>query len=261
MSLPVFVISLPQSADRRASASRAWAALPRRAEIVDAVDGRTLGPLPVLSVCQPHLGRALTPGEVGCLESHLALLRRIVDDGLPMGCICEDDIQLADDCAEVLDALDRMAAAGRRPAWDVLLLGHHSARCPPASGAVTSYWSSPLTGRRRQARVAEFAMGAYAYVVTRQGAARLLDLARPLRMPFDWVVGYAPAAGLRVYGVTPPCVTPDAEVAWPSTIDGREFAGPWHPAPPGARARGVAGRLWLAARRLGLWPDSYARRY
>jgi len=101
-------------------------------------------------------------------------------------------------------------------------------------------------------------MGAYAYVVTRRGAQRLLALARPLRMPMDWVTGYSPVAGARLYAVTPPCVTPNAEGAGLSTIGGRPPLGPPQ-ATKGLRA--AAGRWALQAPRLGLWPTSDARRY
>lgn len=256
MSLPVFVISLPQSSARRQRTLRALAALDAHVECVDAVDGHALGDLPMLSTHQPHLGRPLSRGEVGCLESHLSVLQRIVEEEIPVACICEDDILCADDCGEVLRTLTQGPVVSGRQAWDVLLLGHHSSRRTPDAGAITSWWSSPLTARRRIARVVEFPMGAYAYVVTRQGAERLLALARPLRMPMDWVTGYSPVAGVRLYAVTPPCVTPDPGVG-ASTIDGR-------PAGLPSRTEGLraaVGRWALGARRLGLWPSSYARRY
>jgi len=257
MSLPVFVISLPQSRERRQHMARATAPLEVSVEIVDAIAGHTLSDLPVLSVHQPHLGRALTRGEVGCLESHLMVLHRIVRDNIPLACVLEDDIRFSNDSPEVLQTLIHRLAAGAREPWDVLLLGHHSTRRSPEAGVITSWWSSALTAHRRIARVTEFAMGAYAYVVTRRGAEQLLELARPLRMPMDWVTGYSPVAGVRLFAVTPPCVTPDTAGAGPSTIAGRPpVAGP---ATRGWRT--VAGRWALQARRLGLWPSSYARRY
>lgn len=257
MSLPVFVINLSQSGERRQQAARAFAALDVPVEFIDAIDGHALGDLPVLSTYQPHLGRVLSRGEVGCLESHLAVLHRIVSENIPLACVCEDDIRFSADCGEVFRALAQSAAVARRQAWDVLLLGHHSARRTPEAGAVTAFWSSALTGRRRIARVAEFAMGAYAYVVTRRGAQRLLGLARPLRMPMDWVTGYSPVAGAGLFAVTPPCVTPAPSFAGVSTIHGR----PPGPPPTAAGLRAAAGRWALGARRLGLWTGSYARRY
>jgi glycosyl transferase family 25 len=260
MSLPVFVINLSRSIERRQRSADALAALGTPIEFVEAVDGRSLGDLPVLSTMQPHMGRVLTRGEVGCLESHLAVLGRIVREGLPMALVCEDDIRPGDDCARVLRALTQAPSNAGRGGWDILLLGHHSARYAPELGAATCVWSSALTERHRMARVAEFAMGAYAYVVTRRGAERLLALARPLRMPMDWVTGYAVAAGARLFAVTPPCITPDLSLANGSTIDGRETGPPPRPA-RAERLRTIAGCVWLSARRLGLWPDSYARRY
>ncbi len=256
MALPVFVINLSQSAERRQRSASAFASLGIPADFVDAVDGRDLGDLPVLAIRQPHLGRALTRGEVGCLESHLSVLTRIVAEDVPVACVCEDDARFGGDGADVLRAIEGRHSSGRPATWDVLLLGHHSARHPPDVGAATCLYSFALTDRRRIARVAEFAMGAYAYVVTRLGAERLLAHARPLRMPMDWITGYSPVAGARLFAITPPCVTPDDTAL--STIDGRT-AGPPRPVTIGDRLRLTAGRLRLGARRVGLWPDSYAR--
>ena len=56
-------------------------------------------------------------------------------------------------------------------------------------------------------------------------------------MPVDWVTGYSPLAGVRLYAVSPPCVTPDASL--PSTIVDREAAaGGRRRRRIGARARG-----------------------
>jgi len=256
----VFVLNLPASIERRQQTARAFNARGVAVEFVDAVDGHTIvaGSAPV--AYQPHLGRALTRGEVGCLESHLAVLQRIVEDGHPLACVCEDDIRLSDDSADVFQALATALANGHPHAWDVLLLGHHSARHTPEAGAVTAVWSSALTDRRQVARVAEFAMGAYAYVVTRRGAERLLAFARPLRMPMDWVTGYSPVAGVRLFAVTPPCVTPDPTLATRSTIDGRTSSRP-QPTSLRDHLRATAGHCWLGVRRLGLWPNSFVRRH
>jgi len=139
----------------------------------------------------------------------------------------------------------------------VLLLGHHSSRHDAGVGAETCYRSVPVGDGSRLARVAEFPMGAYAYVVTLSGAHTLLRHARPPRMPADWVVGYSPAAGARLFAVKPPCVTPDAALADQTTIDGRG----------GGDSRSDTRRWWrqwigralLLTRKAGFWPDGYVK--
>jgi glycosyl transferase family 25 len=209
---------------------------------------------PELAITQPHLGRPLSRGEVGCLHSHLMALGSVVANQLPLACIVEDDVEYGEDFGRVLQAI----GAKRQQSWDIVLLGHHSARHAPAQGAEIAFARKALTRERQIGRVVEFAMGAYAYVVTTRGAAILTEFADPLRMPMDWVTGYSPAGDARLYAVTPPCATPVGSGADVTTIEGRA-AGPPRDASPIDHARAIGGKLWLLARKAGLWPDSYVR--
>lgn len=256
MAPPVFVINLPASTARRARITRALDQAGIAHAVVSAIDGRDWSGAESALAQQPlpHLGRPLSRGEIGCLLSHLSVLERIVRDGLPIACVLEDDAAIADDLRQVLDTIESVGGD-----WDVLLLGHHSARHAPAHGAETCFVRRRLTTRRTIARVAEFAMGAYGYVVTQRGAERLLAFARPFRMPMDWVTGHAPAAGIRLSAVTPPCVTPNGALDLGTTIDERPHGPP--PAAFRSSLHAFAGRLWLLARKAGLGTDGYAKRY
>jgi glycosyl transferase, family 25 len=234
---------------------RQLAALGLTAEVVEAVEARALGPEPTsASPERGDSGPSLTAAERACRLSHLAVYRRIIDEDLGPACILEDDCAMAPDFPAVLGALERRARG-----WDVVLLGHHSSRFPPADGAATCYVGARLHRRYRLARVAEFPMGAYAYVVRRHAAERLLAFAAGRTMPADWLTGYSPRAGLRLHALRPPCIVPDATVAVPTTIGSR---GGLPPARPGRapRLRRPAGVLLLFLRQIGIRPYSYARR-
>lgn len=47
---------------------------------------------------------------------------------------------------------------------------------------------------------------ATAYLITQEGANKLLKLAYPIRMPADYLTGALQLTGLNAYGVEPPCV-------------------------------------------------------
>jgi glycosyl transferase family 25 len=264
--LPVFVINLALSEDRRRHSEDQLAALGLGARFVAACDGATLDlrdpEIAAALAPRPYLGRALSPTELATLRSHMGVYERIVGEELPAACILEDDCALSADLVPVLQAVDRYPGG-----WDVMLLGHYSARHDPTEGVETCYRGAAIAPGRRVARVAEFPMGAYAYVVTSAGAGKLLRYARPLRMPADWVTGYSPAMGVRLYAVTPPCVTPHPAVAVRTTIGGREgLAEPaLRPAGPvwsvHSALRAWAGRLLLQSRKLGLAPDGYVKRF
>ena len=253
--LPVFVISLPHSVPRRAPLIAALTRLGIAHEVVEATDGEQLvrrGEVPWSDAAtletQPLLGRRLTGGEIGCAVSHLALWHRIAAAGTP-ALVLEDDCRLAPAAPAIVARL----AALRRD-WDLVLLGHRSARRGPEAGATPALGGRALGGGHRLARLVEFAMGSDAYALSPRGAKRLARFAEPIRMPADWVTGYAPAAGVRLHGITPPCAVSD--VSLPSTIPARDSAR--EPAAVVARpVRALAGRAWLTARRLGLWPGGY----
>jgi GR25 family glycosyltransferase involved in LPS biosynthesis len=236
---PIFVISHTDAAARRARITRALndALLPHT--MVPAVDDRALpdGEEAVTLVRQRHLGRALSRGEIARLLSHLAVLDRVVRDGLAHACVLEDTVTIADDLPEILDVL--LAGAG---AWELVLLGHLSAHRPAVLGAETCTRHLPLNDRRTIARVAEFANGAHGYMVTGGAAGRLAAYARPVRMPIEWVIGHAPAARVGLFAVTPPCVS----------LEGAER----HQ----VENNSLLARLTLAARKAGFRTDSYARR-
>ena len=233
---PIFVISQPDAVARRAQITRALndALLPHTVvpamEISDADEALT-------QVRQRHLGRPLSRGEIARALGHLAVLERVVRDRVAHACVLEDAVTIADDLPEILDVL--MAGSGE---WDLVLLGHYSTSRAAALGAETTNRQLPLNDRRTIGRVAEFANGAHAYMVTCEGAERLVAHARPLRMPIEWLTGYAPAAGVRLFAVSPPCVS----------LEGAE------------RQRVASGsllaRLLLSARKAGFRTDSYVKR-
>jgi len=260
----VFVINLPRSLERREHVSAQLTAQGIPFSIHPAVDARELCEESVREMLgevalrpQPFLGRRLTLGEIACGLSHLTLYRRLLREGIEAAVLLEDDVDLAPSFAAVLRGL---VSAGR---FEMVLLGHHSARHGYSVGAETSLARRALHPAHAVARVCEFAMGAYAYLVTRSALAKLARHAEPLRMPADWVTGYAPSAGVRQYAITPPCAVPSERFHAESEIGGRE-GGSAMPAP----VRGIdpslwrlGGKLFLAVRKLGFFPGSYSKRF
>src|SRR6185503_2846493 len=129
-------------------------------------------------------------------------------------------------------------------------LGHHSARHGYDVGAETCVYRRVVHREHRVALGCEFAMGAYGYLVTAGAAARLARYAEPMRMPADWVTGYAPSSGVRQHAITPPCVVPAARFSGESEIGSRDDGDDGDDG--GAAARAVGNRTALrTARRLG----------
>lgn len=116
MTLPIRVISLPGSIERRASFAAHNAHLAY--EFFDAVDGREYVP----QMAQlPQLfspGLDYTPGAVGCALSHLTLWQDAAESGQALT-ILEDDAILRHDFA----ARSAQVVAGLPPDWDIVVWG------------------------------------------------------------------------------------------------------------------------------------------
>lgn len=199
--MKTFVISLARAENRRLAMRRQLDALGVDYEIVDAVEGRSLSEAELERVSDfrkmRRLGRVLSPGEIGCALSHLALYRRIVAEGLEAACVLEDDVVLSSDYPE----LANRAAAFIRGRSGVHLLGEGISRSYGYAGRLGGIYRS--TNLRR-------AYGTFSYVVTREAAMALAGALSPIcRVADSWGVwvGYGL---IRLYGINySPCLLAD----------------------------------------------------
>lgn len=220
VSIPIYVVSLERSLDRRAHMKAQLDRLGLAFEWIAAVDGASLSSEDLRALAgpqafetQPSIGRAMTTSEIGCALTHAEVWRRVANSDAPAALVLEDDV----DVHQKLAAMVQRAAANAEHA-DVVLFGHHSSRQPwrpgepfdHVHGALTTLSGRAIGQCHRMAPIVEYAQGAYAYLVTPVGARKLLQLATPIRMPADTVTGYAATAGVRVFAVTPPCVVPSS---------------------------------------------------
>jgi glycosyl transferase, family 25 len=198
---PIWVVSLEGAPERRSFVVQSFADTGLAYEVVDAVDGTTLSADELRSYSRARslfeVGRGLMEGEVGCALSHLRLLQRMLDEDLPEVLIVEDDVA-------------PMPALGR-------LLGRRD-QLPSDRDVVTfcSLWSSsaprPVAGaelddEHRVCTYRRMLFGAQCYLITAPAARRVLDVAYPIRMPYDELLFRRRPAHLRVYGVEPRVVT------------------------------------------------------
>lgn len=151
-------------------------------ERMPAVDGRQLS-AEELHANVTAIGRhLLTPGMIGCFLSHRRCWRECVESGGPL-IVFEDDALLAPDFLRRLDVALRELPEG----WDVLLLGafgcvHPSGVYGPRNIFKLFGWmgggTRPTERLRGEAQlhVPWRPYGTHAYVVSRRGAQKLLDL-------------------------------------------------------------------------------------
>jgi glycosyl transferase, family 25 len=163
-------------------------------ERVEGVNGSRLSAEEVRRVADPGCQTLCTTGVVGCALSHMACWRRVVERGLPMALILEDDVSLVPDFRDTM----ARALASVPNDWHVLVLGCFA--CHPVIQNTINFF-----GKRTQmfnngvVRELRHFGGTHAYLVSQAGAQFLLERAPKVKYHIDIQMGRIP--GIRLYGV------------------------------------------------------------
>jgi GR25 family glycosyltransferase involved in LPS biosynthesis len=226
--IPVVVISLPRSADRRAHVAAHLGHLGIPYRVFDAVDGATLS-----AAQRARYGPTIPGGAMGAAESHLAVLRAIAEGDDAYVCILEDDAELSPAVLALLDA----ATLARLPAFDVLRLEGADGRSRPSFPvACFGAFEVHLAYRNLVAMTAQ--------IVSRAGARKMVAGITTLPVAIDVALFLeCYVLGLRVIEARPSLARPQA--ALPSGI------GPGQPPPytwwQTFRMRRLRSREWRRA--------------
>jgi glycosyl transferase family 25 len=206
-----YVVNLARSLDRRAHITRELRKTSVGYEIVTAVDGRELDLTDAARIDPSFVANGILPaGSAGCALSHLSVYRKVVEDGVDVALILEDDVVLPADLDELAEEVARHLSGA-----EVALL---SVDCPDPvqlsrAGAVR------LSGGRQLALPIDVAqpMSAGAYLITREACERLIKLLLPIRVTADaWQFFYREAALDRLRCIAPIPVVKSADLT--STI-------------------------------------------
>jgi glycosyl transferase family 25 len=226
--IPVVVINLPRSADRRAYMAAQLGGVGIAYRLFDAFEGAALSPQQ-----RARYGPTLPVGAMGCAESHLAVLREIAAGDADFVCVLEDDAELAPAVVDLLDA----ATLGRLPPFDVIRLeGADGRRRPSFPVARFAAFELHLAYRHHMATTAQ--------IFSRAGARKIIAGLRELPVAIDialYLECYV--LGLRVIEARPSLAHPHAVL--PSNI------GPGAPPPytwwQSFRMRKLRSREWRRA--------------
>jgi len=171
MRSPVFLINLDRQPDRLEFMLSQMKSLHLEPIVISAVDGRQLEDSTRTEVA---FYASLTPGEIGCFESHRKIWKKIVDEDLESAFVIEDDVIIASDFPQLdFENLDL-------PECDLIKIDRNK--------KVDSYYGSRqyyCTPKRYLTRFlgTEFCTGGY--FVTNRGAKKLLSLSRNYFLPVD----------------------------------------------------------------------------
>jgi glycosyl transferase family 25 len=196
-SVPVYAINLARSQDRwdalRASAD-AFSIDIRR---VEAVEGKLLAPEELTDLDETNFrrwhGKIPLPAEIGCYFSHIRALETIIAENEPFAVIIEDDVEFTP------EFLPFLAAARKLAGWDIIKLVNHR---------TNSYRNFHTLG-------AGFTIGrcmhgplgsSAAYIVTLEGAKRLLTAIKPMYLPYDVALERGWAGSYEIFTTNKPVV-------------------------------------------------------
>lgn len=198
--LKVFAISLPSSLDRRATVTKKLSERNIDFEFIDAVDGR-VDQHPYLKNYDEksfliNRRRRAAPGELGCYVSHLLAWEKCVEVDEPI-VVLEDDFQLTPDFEAGIEYLekfvDRISFVRLEPLEKQFYL---TSRRDPDFALV------------KQLNVGMCATG---YVITPQGAKKLLENGRTIKAPLDLYLKYTFMHDQLIHALVPHAVYPTHE--------------------------------------------------
>lgn len=115
--IKAFIIHLKRATDRQPQVARLIESLPVEAEVVEAVDGRTLDPQVIArvyrrAVHRPHYPFPLSTNEIACFLSHRKAWQAIVNQNLDAGFVLEDDVELTPEFPAAFAAARSLADTG-----------------------------------------------------------------------------------------------------------------------------------------------------
>ena len=219
----IFIISLARSKERTVLMSYQLDKFGLSYQIFDAVDGVAL-PSEVKQQVEKQRDiciykKPFTDGEIGCMYSHMGVYEEIVKNNLDYALILEDDVFLTERLPiflsdEVMQALPKD--------WDIILLAfvqRGNVESRPSKKAVMSYWDRKrLPQNLLIGKPVYFCYHAAGYLVSKQGAKKLINQGYPLRMPADILTGNAHTMGMNLYVISDPIIRQHHLVSLQSTI-------------------------------------------
>lgn len=192
----IFVINMAHAVERREHILRHLRELGLEAEILPAVEGARVPPEDLPAGTHPDL----SPGEIGCYLSHVRFWETVVGRGLAHAVVLEDDVRCSAELPEVL----RQILASRVP-FDALRLS----ALQPIRGETLA----TLPCGARIVLPTKNPSGTQGYLVSREGARRLLERLVVPTCPIDDTLDLYWRFDLRIPVLTPPVVEEDPDLA------------------------------------------------
>lgn len=196
-SVPVYVINLARSTQRWDDVKKSADQFGIELRRVDAVEGKLLKPDELHnfddSGFRRRHGKIALPAEIGCYFSHIKVLETIIAAPENRAVIVEDDVRFSS------DFLPFILEVSKLPGWDVIKLVNHRMAGFCLSAKLKDGYS---IGRCFHGPLGSAA----AYLVTKNGAKKLLAALSLMSLPYDVALERGWAGGYELFVAERPLV-------------------------------------------------------
>jgi len=201
--MKTFVISIERNKERFDFLKKRLDFLNYEFEKIDGIDGSRITDEEISSIDTSYYlnkyGVVMSKYEICCALSHRKVYEKIIHDGIEKALILEDDAYFLSSTSEIIKSIEKINT------YDLLYLYHGKAKKSliykglPFNYRLHKY---PKPGKNSKRAI----IYGVAYVITKQAAARLLEIGKDKMMPADFLIGLPQLHLLKTYGIEPSCI-------------------------------------------------------
>ena len=194
---PIWVANLDRAEKRRRFIQKQLEAFGVAYQIIRAVDGKNLtqsdlqkySPVRALQA----KGREMSAGEIGCALTHANMYHQMINHEIEEVLILEDDVFVTNSLLEVIRQRSKFPTD-----WEIVNFANTYAKPIPIG--------EPLIDKHRMCKFKGIANRTSAYLISLEGAKKLIAHLYPIRLPADDIIGRTHIAALNLYGIAPPVI-------------------------------------------------------
>lgn len=176
MTMPIFVVNLAESTDRRERIQEQLDHLGVQAEFFPAVRGKSLDATELAThYDNSSFFRPLSPGEIGCALSHVFIYKSIIERNFDYCLILEDDVVIGEQISKIMDSIEAIVSPTSPEIILLTSLKEYSEN-DSISLNVDNFKMVPVIR----------AGCTHGYIITNAGARALYQYCYPIRKPADW---------------------------------------------------------------------------
>ncbi len=131
------------------------------------------------------IGRLLGKSEIGCILSHQSIYKQILCKKIPYALILEDDIYINKQIKKILNSLEKNI---KKKTFDTILLGYHGIYSR-TDLKLKSKVEKNIYTNFNIIKLKEKAYGTYGYIISLNGAKKILQQSSQYHSPIDWSTG------------------------------------------------------------------------